>query len=85
MDGVLERAKGVSLDELKKKMAEFAKERDWDQFHSPRNLLLALVCMLLSYPCFFFYIFLCVSYFLFVCVHFVFIIISFMKIPPMKR
>ncbi|XP_035547530.1 dCTP pyrophosphatase 1-like isoform X3 [Juglans regia] len=24
-------------------MAEFAKERDWDQFHSPRNLLLALV------------------------------------------
>ncbi|PON65972.1 NTP Pyrophosphohydrolase MazG-related [Trema orientale] len=40
---------GVSEDEsvtlvlLKKKMAEFAKERDWDQFHSPRNLLLALV------------------------------------------
>ncbi|KAF5746257.1 dCTP pyrophosphatase 1-like [Tripterygium wilfordii] len=33
----------VSLDLLKKKMAEFAKERDWDQFHSPRNLLLALV------------------------------------------
>ncbi|OMO55672.1 NTP pyrophosphohydrolase MazG, putative catalytic core [Corchorus capsularis] len=24
-------------------MANFAKERDWDQFHSPRNLLLALV------------------------------------------
>ncbi|KAJ6842359.1 dCTP pyrophosphatase 1-like [Iris pallida] len=24
-------------------MADFAKERDWDQFHSPRNLLLALV------------------------------------------
>ncbi|PPS04105.1 hypothetical protein GOBAR_AA16553 [Gossypium barbadense] len=23
-------------------MADFAKERDWDQFHSPRNLLLAL-------------------------------------------
>lgn len=34
----------VTLDELKKKMADFAKERDWDQFHSPRNLLLALVC-----------------------------------------
>lgn len=34
----------VTLDLLKKKMAEFAKERDWDQFHSPRNLLLALVC-----------------------------------------
>ncbi|KAA8527873.1 hypothetical protein F0562_035258 [Nyssa sinensis] len=34
---------GVTLDDLKKKMADFAKERDWDQFHSPRNLLLALV------------------------------------------
>ncbi|KAK9671388.1 hypothetical protein RND81_12G026700 [Saponaria officinalis] len=33
----------VNLDELKAKMANFAKERDWDQFHSPRNLLLALV------------------------------------------
>nr|GEU37099.1 dCTP pyrophosphatase 1-like [Tanacetum cinerariifolium] len=33
----------VTLSELKKKMADFAKERDWDQFHSPRNLLLALV------------------------------------------
>lgn len=34
---------GVSLEELKRRMAEFAKERDWDQFHSPRNLLLAMV------------------------------------------
>ncbi|KAM1036813.1 hypothetical protein ACFX1X_032054 [Malus domestica] len=34
---------GVTLQELKKKMAEFSRERDWDQFHSPRNLLLALV------------------------------------------
>ncbi|XP_034673416.1 dCTP pyrophosphatase 1-like [Vitis riparia] len=33
----------VSLGLLKKKMAEFAKEMYWDQFHSPRNLLLALV------------------------------------------
>ncbi|KAI4354187.1 hypothetical protein L6164_003079 [Bauhinia variegata] len=33
----------VSLDQLKQKMAEFAKERDWERFHSPRNLLLALV------------------------------------------
>ncbi|XP_011011109.1 PREDICTED: dCTP pyrophosphatase 1-like [Populus euphratica] len=40
MAGVEER---VSLQDLKKKMADFAKERDWDQFHSPRNLLLALV------------------------------------------
>ncbi|KAE8708101.1 F-box protein SKIP23-like [Hibiscus syriacus] len=35
--------RSVSLDLLKQKMADFAKERDWDQFHSPRNLLLALV------------------------------------------
>ncbi|KAB2636664.1 dCTP pyrophosphatase 1-like [Pyrus ussuriensis x Pyrus communis] len=34
----------VTLDLLKNKMAEFAKARNWDQFHSPRNLLLALVC-----------------------------------------
>ncbi|TKY68738.1 dCTP pyrophosphatase 1 [Spatholobus suberectus] len=33
----------VTLDLLKQKMSEFAKERDWEQFHSPRNLLLALV------------------------------------------
>ncbi|XP_061364543.1 uncharacterized protein LOC133307973 [Gastrolobium bilobum] len=33
----------VTLDMLKQKMREFANERDWDQFHSPRNLLLALV------------------------------------------
>ncbi|XP_077229476.1 uncharacterized protein LOC143862334 [Tasmannia lanceolata] len=36
-------SENVTLEELKKKMAEFAKERDWDRFHSPRNLLLALV------------------------------------------
>lgn len=33
----------VSLHLLKQKMADFAKERNWDQFHSPRNLLLAMV------------------------------------------
>ncbi|EHA8587631.1 dCTP pyrophosphatase 1 [Cocos nucifera] len=38
-----EEGASVTLDDLKKKMAEFARERDWDQFHSPRNLLLALV------------------------------------------
>ncbi|CAL5391920.1 unnamed protein product [Camellia sinensis] len=43
MAGVEERESEVTLDELKKKMADFARERDWDQFHSPRNLLLALV------------------------------------------
>lgn len=34
----------VSLQELSKRLAEFAEVRGWDQYHSPRNLLLALVC-----------------------------------------
>ncbi|WOL04285.1 hypothetical protein Cni_G13006 [Canna indica] len=33
----------VSLKGLSKKLEEFAKERDWEPFHSPRNLLLAMV------------------------------------------
>ncbi|CAL5333825.1 unnamed protein product [Camellia sinensis] len=41
--GVSEGDESVSLEFLKKKMADFAKERNWEQFHSPRNLLLALV------------------------------------------
>jgi hypothetical protein len=35
--------KPVALTELAKLMADFAVDREWDQFHSPRNLLLALV------------------------------------------
>ncbi|XP_062219080.1 uncharacterized protein LOC133918946 [Phragmites australis] len=38
-----EAAAAVSLEALRKRMADFARERDWEQFHSPRNLLLALV------------------------------------------
>ncbi|KAK8701885.1 hypothetical protein V6N13_020263 [Hibiscus sabdariffa] len=41
--GIQEGDQSVSLDLLKQKMADFAKERNWEQFHSPRNLLLALV------------------------------------------
>ncbi|CAD7700774.1 unnamed protein product [Ostreobium quekettii] len=33
----------VSLDDLRLAMHHFATERDWDKFHSPRNLLLAMV------------------------------------------
>lgn len=33
----------VTLDDLRKKTEEFATERDFDQFNSPRNLLLAMV------------------------------------------
>lgn len=32
-----------SIEDIRREVAEFATERDWDQFHSPRNLLLALV------------------------------------------
>jgi NTP pyrophosphatase (non-canonical NTP hydrolase) len=32
-----------SLDELKERLREFARERDWDQFHSPKNLAMALI------------------------------------------
>lgn len=38
----------VSLKDLSKKLNDFARERDWEQYHSPRNLLLAMVCILLS-------------------------------------
>ncbi|KAF2316055.1 hypothetical protein GH714_040850 [Hevea brasiliensis] len=33
----------VSLQELRDRLAEFAEVRGWEQYHSPRNLLLALV------------------------------------------
>jgi NTP pyrophosphatase (non-canonical NTP hydrolase) len=32
-----------SLDDLAKEIKEFAKNRDWEQFHSPKNLSMALV------------------------------------------
>ncbi|XP_044513329.1 dCTP pyrophosphatase 1-like [Gracilinanus agilis] len=32
-----------TLEDIRRLQSEFAAERDWDQFHKPRNLLLALV------------------------------------------
>ncbi|XP_036595803.1 dCTP pyrophosphatase 1 [Trichosurus vulpecula] len=32
-----------TLEDIRRLQTEFAAERDWDQFHKPRNLLLALV------------------------------------------
>ena len=32
-----------SLEQLRQQLAEFAAERDWDQFHTPKNLAMALV------------------------------------------
>ena len=31
-----------TLDELNARLVRFAKERDWEQFHSPKNLCMAL-------------------------------------------
>jgi len=31
------------LDQIKVKLRQFAEERDWDQFHSPKNLAMALI------------------------------------------
>jgi dCTP diphosphatase len=31
------------LDILRAQLAQFADERDWDQFHNPKNLVMALV------------------------------------------
>ncbi len=32
-----------NLEELRQRLAEFAEKRDWDQFHSPKNLSMALI------------------------------------------
>lgn len=32
-----------SLDQLRDRLARFAAVRDWDQFHSPKNLSMALI------------------------------------------
>jgi NTP pyrophosphatase (non-canonical NTP hydrolase) len=31
-----------SLDDLNRRLLAFARERDWEQFHSPKNLVMAL-------------------------------------------
>ena len=32
-----------SIDHLRRRLAEFAERRDWEQFHSPKNLSMALI------------------------------------------
>lgn len=32
-----------SLENLRRQLADFARRRDWDQFHSPKNLAMALI------------------------------------------
>ena len=31
------------FEDLKQRLNDFANERDWDQFHSPKNLVMALI------------------------------------------
>src|SRR3990172_8872273 len=33
----------TTIEQLKEKLRNFALERDWDQFHSPKNLSMALI------------------------------------------
>jgi dCTP diphosphatase len=33
----------LDVDKLKQRLREFAAEREWDQFHSPKNLSMALI------------------------------------------
>ena len=32
----------MDLEEIRRRLAEFARERNWDQFHTPKNLSMAL-------------------------------------------
>jgi len=32
----------TTIHELKKRMAEFVRERDWEQFHNPKNLSMSI-------------------------------------------
>jgi len=32
-----------SIEPLKQRLLQFARERDWEQFHSPKNLAMALI------------------------------------------
>lgn len=38
-----DQAGGDSLEGLRQRLREFARVRDWDQFHSPKNLTMALI------------------------------------------
>lgn len=33
----------ISLETIRQRVSAFARERDWEQYHSPRNLLLAVI------------------------------------------
>lgn len=42
MSGKLNREKSPSVGELLGKLEDFVRERDWDQFHTPKNLAVSI-------------------------------------------
>ena len=34
----------IDINEVKKRLQDFATERDWNKFHNPKNLSMALAC-----------------------------------------
>ena len=43
MSPVISQTTTDSLAQLRQRLADFAAERDWEQFHSPKNLAMALI------------------------------------------
>ncbi len=43
MSSVTESLSNDSLEQLRQRLARFADDRDWEQFHSPKNLSMALI------------------------------------------
>jgi len=43
MNGVSDKTQPDSLEQLRLQLAAFAAKRDWQQFHSPKNLSMALI------------------------------------------
>jgi len=43
MSPMVEKHQNDSLEQLRLRLAAFAEERDWQQFHSPKNLAMALI------------------------------------------
>jgi NTP pyrophosphatase (non-canonical NTP hydrolase) len=39
---VRQSSKSISVQQLQNQVAEFVSERDWEQFHAPRNLAMAI-------------------------------------------
>lgn len=43
MSSVTQLETSDSLEQLRRRLSRFARQRDWEQFHSPKNLSMALI------------------------------------------